>query len=395
MPIAPRSLLFSFATLLVTVVPLHAATTAVVTTHDGSTFEGTLVRQSAKVVVLNIAGIDTQIEQTNVADIVIKKSPEDLYAEKRAELKDNDLDGRYALASEMVDLKALQIARTELSSLDRDFPGSEKVRSLLTSVEAQIKISNESSTERPRPDTNSVSNPRDRVPAERPAPVHPDRYLDASQINVIKVYEVDLADRPRITIPRQVLDEVFEDFREDDRVPRTSADKRAFLKRPGYEQLKLLFDIRARDYYDKVQVREEPAPLSEFRRVVNANYVARYFQPTFGAGQLPGLTLFSARPESENEAYSNFYLLNTFSYEGKPLIDRTNPEDSLLLQWALPRERAKYAAPEVEGWQPLFRTTDDPQFKRYADWIGSLYKFTPDYGIDYSPEPQASDEPGS
>jgi len=363
--------------------------TAVVTTRDGLVFEGTLVTQTTKIVVLSIAGIDTSIEQTQIADIQIKQAPQEIYDATRPGLSDEDVVGRYELALQMYKLEALDLAHVELLSLDRDFPDNPTIQSLLGSVEAQRKLKSERSpqsegAERDRSRSNrQVSEPRDAVV-----------YLDAEQINLIKVYEVDLEQRPRVTIRPDTLKEFFDLYRDRNGVPRTSSKQRAFRKRPGYEQLELFFEVKARDLYGRVQVRDEPPPLSEFRRLVNPSYVARYLQPHFGQGQISGLTLFSTRPDSVGEAYTNFYLMTQFSSEGVPMIDRANPSRSLMLQWGLPRDQARHPAPDVEGWAPLFRSEEDPQFQRYIEWIESLLDYDPDYGIQYTAIPAAQGADG-
>ncbi len=68
------------------------------------------------------------------------------------------------------------------------------------------------------------------------------------------------------------------------------------------------------------------------------------------------------------------------------MIDRASPEMSLLLQWGLARESARYPAPEIDGWEPMFRSTDDSEFRRYVDWIDSLFEDDLDYGFAGTPE---------
>jgi len=83
---------------------------------------------------------------------------------------------------------------------------------------------------------------------------------------------------------------------------------------------------------------------------------------------------------------TNFYILTQTAIEGKPIIDRNVPEDSLLVQWGLPRESAKFAAPDdLKGWEPKFKSMDDERFIALVDWIKSLIAANQgsNYGIDY------------
>ena len=351
---------------------------AEITTTDGSTFRGELVRQSPAEVVIRVSGIETRFDQDDVKSIEIRDSPREVYRERREKLDDDDLNGRLELARDMYDMQALDVARQELNALDRDFPDQAKVAELINLIEAQQRLSNTRSTR------EAFRNPDNRPGSESGNPGR-DQFLSEDQINLIRVYELDLSTEPRIVIPSEAIDQLFERFNSSPLVPRGRRERIEFRRRPGYEQADLLFKLRARDLYSQIDVREEPGPLADYRRFVNDPYVARYFGPLFGQGQIDGLTLFTDRPGNEVEAYTNFYLLSQFTRDGKLMIDRANPEMSLLLQWALPRDVARWAAPEVENWTPRFQSMQDPEFVRIVEWVQSLYDGEPDYGIDYSP----------
>lgn len=222
---------------------------------------------------------------------------------------------------------------------------------------------------------------------ERDEPVE---LLSPEQINVIKVWElpVDLQNaRVTVRIPRQVMQEVFDQYRDAPQVPKGRAEQQAFLRRPMLEQLDLLFDLApqnpsVRAYYKDIHVNGEPASMIEFRRQVYGNYVQRYFRRHFGDGQVPGVRLVNAPAKALPEMYTNFYILSMVQIDGIPMIDRRNVRDSLLLQWGLPRESAKYPAPEVEGWRAHFRGLNDDNFERIAAVLEQLYD-APNYDLDY------------
>jgi len=225
--------------------------------------------------------------------------------------------------------------------------------------------------------------------------------LTDDQINLIQVYEVhiDSDPPPKITISRDALREFLKDYQEDNRIPRGKTDQDAYLRADGYKQLSLIFDLRAREYYKHVQVR---SPIDSLRNwsTQHRRYVHGFFQETFGSGAVPGVFLFPRDKDSARIEMTNFFILTQTQVDGKPMIDRNSPEDSLLLQWGLPREDAKYAAPEVEGWRPFFKGTDDPRFNELADWIRSLVRGNQEtnYGIDYKipkqePAPQPAPQP--
>ena len=222
-----------------------------------------------------------------------------------------------------------------------------------------------------------------------------DPLLTQEDVELIRVYEVDLDTDPpqRIVIPKDELREFLKEFQADDRVPRGKTEQRKWLEQDGYKQLSLLFELRARDYYKHARVRSRIESLREFTNI-HRRYIIEYFQPTFAAGQVPGLFLFPRVRglDADRLQMTNFYILTQATIDGKFVIDRNEPEDSLLVQWGLPRESAKFPAPEeLEGWKPKFKDEDDPRFKEVVEWIKSLVVVNQgsNYGIRYkAPQPK-------
>lgn len=218
--------------------------------------------------------------------------------------------------------------------------------------------------------------------------------LDEDALTVLKVYELpqDLrAEKPVLRVPPKVMREVFTKYADRDEVPRGRRDQADFLRRPGYEQVELLFQLKAKEFYSDIVVGTEPDALRLWRTSVHRNYVFRYFSELFGQGSLP-LYLFRDNASSEAVAYTNFFILHRYRHDGRKMIDRDNPEESLLLQWGLPRDTAKFPAPDVPGWRPFFRSADDPRFQRQVEWVRSLYPIEPIYGFNYTPPSFKLDE---
>lgn len=216
-----------------------------------------------------------------------------------------------------------------------------------------------------------------------------DLLLSEEDIELIKVYEVNLdADPPpRVVIPKTELRNFLKDFQDNDRVPRGKTDQRKWLESDGHKQLALLFQLRARDYYKHVRIRSRIESLQAFGNI-HRRYIVEYFQPTFGSGQVPGLFLFPRTRglDADRLEMTNFYILTQADIDGKRFIDRNSPEDSLLVQWGLPRESAKFPAPAgLKDWAPKFKDTDDERFEELVDWIKSLITANQgsDYGVEY------------
>ncbi len=215
-----------------------------------------------------------------------------------------------------------------------------------------------------------------------------DPLLPKEAIELIKVYEVDLEAEspPRVIIPKSELREFIKEHQEDDEELRGKSNQEDFLRADGHEQLAKLFEHRAREYYKHVRVRSQIESLREWGNI-HRRYVLGYFQPTFGAGSIPELFIFPQGRESDRIEITNFYILTQAQIDGKPLTDRNVPEDSLLIQWGLPRESAKFPAPEIDGWEARFQDEKDRRFIEKVDWIKSLIAENQgsNYGISYQP----------
>jgi len=234
--------------------------------------------------------------------------------------------------------------------------------------------------------------------------------LSAHDINLIRVYEVDIKSEPRVRIDRDVLEDFLEDpaFADRDGMPRGRDQIREFMRAEGWQQLKLFFDMRARDYYGEAEVQQEPAPLRAWESI-NGRYITQYFLRHFGNKDLgPDVELqYQGRPieqipllgrgrDSSAIAYTNFYILSQVTVNGIPMIDRDRPMQSIMIQWGLPREDARYDAPEVEGWRPQFRSADadDARLAELLEWIESLQGINQGsrYGIEFIPAALRGDE---
>lgn len=234
--------------------------------------------------------------------------------------------------------------------------------------------------------------------------------LTDEAVNLIRVYEIDLETEPRVLIDRDDLEEFLgdPDYAGRDGMPRGRDAIRDFMRAEGWQQLEFLFEMRAREYYKTAIVREEPETLRAWQRI-NTRFINGYFLRAFAnkalgenvalryqGREIDNIPLIPNGRDGERIAYTNFYILSQMTANGIPFIDRDRPEESLLVQWSLPREDARFPAPEVDGWQPEYRSNDDddPRRDSMIEWIDSLIKGNQnsEYGIDYLPPALRADE---
>ena len=82
--------------------------------------------------------------------------------------------------------------------------------------------------------------------------------------------------------------------------------------------------------------------------------------------------------------YTNFYIMSMYKgKDGGKMINRDDPDMSLYLQYALPKEVAKFSHPGSITVR-RFGSPTDKQFQQMSDWVRSLTLPRPNYGIVYN-----------
>ena len=356
---------------------------AVIKTKDKRVFSGELIKETDTHVTLRIAGAAFPISRRNIASIEVKEKPvaED-YRQRRSALEDNDLKGRYGLAYWLFkEKKAYGLAMRELDDLAARFPDDKRVESLARLVEERRKLQK-----------SSPGDPASARPPKVGVDGLPIEQLSEEQINLIRVFEIDLTSQPVVQIPRDTIDEFLLRFGPEDPQLRGEDNHRRFRAAKGYLQLEKMFEMVGqnpgiRSLYKQVDVKRDPPALNTFRTKIHRNYVLNYCATSgcHGGREAGKLFLFRKRPHRVETVYTNFYILDAYKSTGKhDMIDRHEPSNSLLIQFGLPRADSRAPHPDVTGWSPRLR----PQRDRLADamvkWIRQLQPQRPNYTIRYT-----------
>ncbi len=364
---------------------------AIVILRDGRRVSGLLVDEHADgAVTLSIAGIETTFEAGRVSEVQILPSVRERYRMLREPIPDTDAERLLLLVEWLRDREEYELALLEAQTVLEHEPDHPKAIRLEREVRAALAL--RELRRQPREDLHG--NGAD-ASGTREFPV-----LGPSQINLIKVFEIDLARPPKIEISRETRDRLIERYSESDVVPQTPEGRQALYRKPDVDILDRMFRVQARDLYPEVKVTGDPYAFGLFRKNVHAAWLVTSCATTqcHGGEAAGNLMLNNARRASEATVYTNFLILDRFRLaDGEtPLINYADPASSPLLQMALPRERSQYPHPEVAGgpvstWRPVFRTTDDPRFTRAVEWIRAMYTPRPEYPVEYVPPTPGDD----
>ena len=159
------------------------------------------------------------------------------------------------------------------------------------------------------------------------------------------------------------------------------------LRGQSYEKLQLIVRLTGTRYADRIDIENDPDVFETFRRRVlplvergcaragcHAGRSARVFR--FPMGATTGTTY----------AYTTFVLLDQMRTKDGALLERANPEASVLLSYLLPQENNPKAHPPV-GHGPAFKAViihrDDRTYAAVVAWINKLMVPHPEYGLEY------------
>jgi hypothetical protein len=365
------------------------ATELIVHLKDGRRFVGPVVRQNATEVVINIAGIAQPFATEDIERLETLAPLMQRYQELK-EAVGNNPDQIVGLAEWLQQRGKYELALTEVLhalSIDKVNGPALKLRALL---EQQIIL-------KARRVQKDPSRPEEHPAPPRPSPGRPADFpmLSKEDVELIKVYETRPEENPRVLISAQTTRKMLEKYADNPLVPLTREGREAILRQSPLEILGLMYKLQARDFYGQVEVLDQPRSFVVFRDHVCGTWLVNSCSTTLCHGGMEAgrFVLQSRRPNQERTVYTNFYILSKFRLaDGAALIDWEEPEKSPLLQLGLPRDKSRRPHPEVprglasrDTFKPVFRTTDDAQFKQAVEWIKSLYRPRPEYPIVYAP----------
>ncbi|MFZ4575463.1 MAG: hypothetical protein ACOYN0_13780 [Phycisphaerales bacterium] len=348
---------------------------------DGRRLTGQLVSKNDQKLMVRIAGLLTPLDMSDVAEIKPLKPVEERYAELRTGIDDADEERLLNLARWANSRGRPDLALKDVIHVLGVNPGNQEAAQLRTLLEAQIAVNDHRSREKAEDAPGSSKPERRRFPL-----------LDEAQVNIIRVYEIDLTEPPRMQIGKDSVKRFIETYAGQGTVPFSKDGREAFSRRPAVKILEAMFELQAREFYADVKVMENPSTMKRFR-----DDVQRWMMTTCATTECHGGTdagrfqLYNRSTNSDATSYTNFYILDRFrSDEGLPLLDFQNPAQSPLLHFALPREDALFKHPELSrerrnNYRPPFRSQDDDRYKATVEWIRSLYQPRPEYPITYKP----------
>lgn len=242
-------------------------------------------------------------------------------------------------------------------------------------------------------------------------PVAMGELLNQKQISRIRMYELtttELRDSRSLIngkIPLQTLEQFW------DRVvladPRQGAtskeDHDNFVRGDRFRyQVAMIKEYKADQYYSDVVLFSDPAVMIEFRNRVQPYLLQNCATAKCHGSPDPksnhGYRIYGSTTQRpiDAEVYTNFFILSTKKVGQEQLLNRDEPERSLLLQYGLPKKDALIPHPGNVNVSK-FRSQQDPLFRDIVAWARTLAFPISNYGIDFKPasatQPTTKDKP--
>lgn len=371
-----------------------------VKTKDGNTFDGDVSEDPVKGnVTIIIHGIAYTVKRANVESISYADDVAQQIRTKAGQLPPNDTTDRLALAQYAIDNHAPMAARDVLLEVQRIDPNNAAARDMLERVNAQLRSSAPPATA-PAAPTAVVPAPGATLPPTAAPPTAPPvaapvvaappanstvtRMVTPDEINWIRQAELRSGDTVRVRIDAD-LRRKFADYMG---MPLGDLNKMSPIA-----QAFLILDKGTPEMRRAVKILSDPPEIAQYRREVQRTVLAGCATSKCHGG--PDAGRFRLFPQSDSDAatYTNFVILQQYSANvpGRHglMIDRQNPQSSLVLQYMLPPGIADTPHPEAKGYHGIVRGPTDMRFTQVLGWIrDGLNPVAPDYSrIDLSRPP--------
>lgn len=364
----------------------------IVTLHSGQRIIAVFVARDERNLTVRIGAIQTRLPIDQIDRVVVQRPVIERYRSMRAVLDDADVE-RLLMLIEWLRVNHLyDEALAELSGVLELEPKNPEALRLKHLVEEQRRLRQRqvAPDHRTRKRSNRIVRPSERLlPGEFPL-------LSDEQVNLLKVWEINLDNPPRVLIDRATVDALLDRYSDDPSIPTTRDGREAFHRRAPIDILETMFRLRARDLYSKVRVLTMPDSLDRFRNDVNGAWLVNNCATTrcHGGVDAQTLLLYNRRPRAERSALTNLLILERAHLpDGRPLIDFDKPDRSPLLQLGLARSESAYPHPAVRGFKPVFRTVDSPRYQQAVNWILAMHRPRAELPIDYQPPSPKPTEP--
>ena len=303
------------------------------------------------------------------------------YDTRLAALAPDDINGHYALADWCRAKGRYDLVVRQCRTVLRLKPGHTNARLLLDVAQLQLDR------------TGTTDGSRQTAPARGPGRQRD--YVSEDDIQRLRYAELnpDRPERVQVRFHNRVTAEFAALMVKQGKFNRRG--RTAFLRSKPAEKLFIMLQQDPEAYRDDIEIRSDPIVFAQFRkRVLPTIMTGCATAACHGGVRAPVFRLHGGKTRTERLVYTNFLILHSLTAQlepearGQPLINRDRPEESLLLDYLLPRAMAKH--PHPTDIDPVAKSKRDTKYLVIFQWISRLDP-RPNYDIDWRPPGQGAD----
>lgn len=394
---------------------------------DGRRLHGDVTQTETEVTVNTPAG-PLKLAKADVVKIVPRLTPDDEYLKRFNAIKRDDVAGHYDLAEWTRSIKRWDLLAKQCKYILGLDPNHANAKLLLEQAQKNIADAENARDDREsgkpgkgdkqggaksdksgkddaagggKDAKDGKSAGDENEPSSAPVPL-----LNKSDILKLKLYELSMLDPPemlrvkfrakrgQLDVPKQF---VHEAKGKGDFDAKTEAE---FLRKKPFEQLREIVRVTGIKFADQIEIDDDPIAFETFRQKIFP-IVAR------GCSSKPGchgsspeheFRLPPASRSAEAAAYTAFALIDATYTRYGPLLDRDDPNASVLLSFMLPEEGNDRPHPPLKRGAkmvPVMRSSRDANFDMIQKWISSLATPHPKYELDYALPKRPTTQPAS
>ena len=356
--------------------------------RNGDVISGILIRDDFEKVTIEIEGVRTPYPREVIWETIKNLTPLQEYEAAKKRIKPEQHIDRLNLARWLYSKEMYRESKLELESLLVTSKLPDAIE-LLNIVSAQLLLEKDPAES----STGYDRSPRGRRESDiKSGPVDmrdllPSKILDADDVNIMRVYEIDFKNPPKLFVSPESIREVLEKYGDSNLIPSDSSGRTRLFRADPLEIARLIFKLKARDLYARIEVNSEPAALNLFRLKVHDGWLIPNCATSRCHGGIDAGKFFLHRRGSKTDKvrYTNLLILERWNELERPLINYERPADSLLIQYALPRKEARFPHPDVKGFRPVFSRSNQRLLEATLSWINSMYQPRTRYPVNYDP----------
>ncbi|HEV8378755.1 MAG TPA: hypothetical protein VGP99_07885 [Tepidisphaeraceae bacterium] len=347
-------------------------------TKDGRSIEGDITDRGAEGATITTRAGQITIRADEIAEIQYGGNIKEAYEKRLAALPKNaGARSHIDLARWLYENKEYELARKEVDTALAIEPNNEDAAVLRQTIDRTMLL--EKRPGAARPPAGAGAGAANKTPGG--TAIKDRRLLNADQINTIRQFELrNDEQRVRVRLDNNVGKKYIE---------MANIAPNEFARLPDALKALEILKNGTQEMRKDVKIITDPQAILEYKAKVQPALLQGCATTACHGGSNAGNFLLYNPADNDAVTYTNFYTLTQFTSPvekvQRRMIDRVYPQNSLILQFGLPRERAEFDHPDVNGWKIVYSGTQDNKYQQILDWIqNGLVPVQPNYGIEFT-----------